>query len=314
MKRKVGFSTFLFLLVVFGFSQPYVDLINFNNQRVNTTYNDSFAGNNKMRNYALNLTVPIKLDSQNTIIIRAFAENIVYSTTIDAGQKIPFTSSTTDQKLTYSSSLYATILPIGLQHQTKSGKWKYLLLAMPKLAGTIGEKVTSYNLQTGVFALVTKKVNDNLSVKGGMFYNREFSGNFFVPILSVDWRVNSRFKMYGTIPTFYKFEYAIKKQVVYSGISFRSYARSFLLKGPEHNYIRINDMSVKAFVDVYIKKKIVLYAEFGRMIQYSLLDYKYGTKLKPENEIANSVLYRLPKTPFFFNVGVAYRLRFDFDK
>ncbi len=304
----------LFTAAYCGFAQPYVDLINFNNQRVQTNYVDSFGGNEKINNYALNLTAPIKLDSQNTIIIRVFAENLVASTSVGVNEKIPGTSAVSQQKLDYSNSLYATILPIGLQRETKNKKWKYLVLAMPKMAGTVGEKVSSYNFQPGVFALVTRKFSDKFSVKGGMFYNKEFFGNFFVPIISVDWTVSDRFKMYGTFPTFYKFEYAVKKQMVYAGLNYRSYTRSFLLKGAEHNYMRIDDMSVKAFVDVYIKKKIVLYAEFGRMINYSLLDYKYNTKHKPENEVTNSVVYRTPKIPFFFNVGMVYRLRFDFDK
>lgn len=306
----------LFFLIasLSGLAQPYVDLINVNNQRVQINYVDSFGGNEKINNYALNLTAPIKLDSQNTIIIRFFAENLVASTSVNVNEKVPFANCISQQKLDYSTSLYATILPIGLQRETKNKKWKYLLLAMPKLAGTVGEKVSSYNFQPGIFALVTRKFNENLSVKGGMFYNRELFGNFFVPILSVDWNITQRLKMYGTFPTFCKLEYALKKQHLYAGFSYRSYTRSFLLKGSEHNYMRIDDMSVKAFVDVYIKKRILLYAEFGRMINYSLLDYKYNTKHKPENEVANSVVYRTTKIPFFFNVGMAYRIRFDFDK
>jgi hypothetical protein len=296
------------------FSQPYVDLININNQHVQTNYVDSFGGNEKINNFAVNLTVPIKLDSQNTIILRLFTENLVASTDIGVNERVPFTNVVSNQKLSYVTSLYATILPIGLQRESKNKKWKYLVLAMPKVAGTLGEKVSSYNFQPGVFALVTHKYSDKLSIKGGLFYNKEFFGNFLVPIISADWTVSDRFKMYGTFPTFYKFEYAIKKQVLYAGLNYRSYTRSFLLSGTEHNYMRIDDMSVKAFVDVYIKKNIVLYAEFGRMINYSLLDYKYNTKRKPENEITNSVVYRTTEIPFFFNIGMAYRLRFDFDK
>jgi len=314
MKKLICISVLLITSISIGFSQPYVDLINTNYQAVKTNYTDSFGGNNKINNYALNLTAPIKIDSQNTIIVRVFAENLVTSTIVDANKPVPFTNAVTQQKLDYSASLYATILPIGLQHQTKNGKWKYLILAMPKLAGTVGEKVSSHNFQPGIFAVVTRKINDNLSLKGGMFFNKEFFGYFPVPIVSVDWRVNDRFQMYGTFPTFYKFEYAIKKQSIYAGINYRSYTRSFLLAGPEHNYMRINDMSIKAFIDIYIKKKIVVYAEFGRMLNYSLLDYKYNTKNKPENEITNSILYRKTAIPFMFNIGMAYRIRFDFDK
>lgn len=296
------------------FAQPYVDIINFNYQAARTSYKDSFAGKNAVDNFALNLMVPVKLDSQNTIIVRWFGERLNTSTLVKKDSRVPYNDITANNDVNYSGQLYATFMPIGLQHQTKSNangrNWKYLLLAMPKIAGTVGEKVTGDNFQMGVYAMATRKLKDNLSIKGGMFYNREFFGNFFVPIISVDWKVNSRFQMYGTFPTFYKFEYQLAKQKIYTGISYKSYTRSFLLSGSEKNYMRINDLSLKCFVDVYIKKKFLLFAEFGRMLNYSLLDFKYNTK----TEILTNPIYRKVNQPFFINCGVAYRIRFDFDK
>lgn len=316
LKTKIKYITLLVVLFVTTstFAQPYVDLINFNYQAVRTNYKDSFAGKSNLDNYALNLMVPIKLDSQNTIIVRWFGERLNTSTVVNKNCTVPYNDIIANNDVNYSGQLYASFLPIGWQHQTKSnasGKnWKYLILAMPKIAGTVGEKVTGDNFQLGVYAMATRKVKDNLSVKGGLFYNREFFGNFFVPIISVDWKVNSKFQMYGTFPTFYKFEYQLAKQKVYTGISYRSYTRSFLLSGSEKNYMRINDLSLKYFVDVYIKKKFLLFAELGRMLNYSLLDFKYNTK----TEILTNPLYRKVNQPFFINCGVAYRIRFDFDK
>jgi hypothetical protein len=312
MKKKNLHILSLFLVLFCSglLAQPYVDLINFNYQSVRTDYSDTFKGQNKVDNYVLNLTAPIKLDSQNTIIIRWFGEILNTSTTVKTNTEVPFANVTANNDVTYSNSFYASILPIGLQHETKSKKWKYLLLAMPKIAGTYGEKLSSYNFQPGVFALATRKINENLSIKGGLFYNREFFGNFFVPIISADWKVNDRLRMYGTFPTFYKVEYQLCRQKVYTGLAYRSYTRSFLLPGEAHNYIKMNDMSVKLFVDFYIKKKIFLFAEVGHMINYSLLDYSYKTR----DEIKTSVLYRKDKMPVFFNCGIAYRIRFDFDK
>lgn len=293
------------------FSQPYVDLINVNNQRVKANYTDSFGGNNYLNNYALNITLPIKLDSFKTIIIRGFAESLNYSTEIKTSQQIPFTNQLATENIRFSENLFAYILPVGLQYQTPSKNWKWLFLAMPKIAGTQGEGYTSYQFQPGVFALATKKINPNLSLKLGLFYNKEFFGNFLVPIVSADWKINDRMQLYGTFPTFYKFEYALKKNVFYTGISYRSYVRSFLLKGSSHNYMRIDDMSLKAFAELYLFKNIVLYAEAGQMINYCLLDYKYNSTNKAENEINNSILFRKNEIPFFINFGFAYRIRFD---
>ncbi|HEY1039055.1 MAG TPA: DUF6268 family outer membrane beta-barrel protein [Bacteroidia bacterium] len=296
------------LIGLTGFSQPYADILNFNYQGVKATYKDSFGGNNAVNNFVLNLMVPIKLDSQNTIIIRWFGERLNTSTVVKSNTRVPYNDVTANNDVEYSNQLYASFLPVGMQHENK--KWKYMLLAMPKIAGTVGEKVTKDNFQAGVYAMVTRKVKDNLAIKGGLFYNREFFGNFFVPIISVDWKVNSKFQMYGTFPTFYKFEYQLAKQKVYTGISYRSYTRSFLLSGPGKNYMRINDLSLKYFIDFYIKKKLLLYAEFGRMLNYSLLDYQHNSK----TEILTIPTFRKVNQPFFINCGIAYRIRFDFDK
>jgi hypothetical protein len=293
------------------FTQPYVDLVNINNQRVETNYTDSFGGKNYLNNYALNITLPIKIDSSKTIIIRGFAESLNYTTEIKTNNIIPFTNQKANENIGVSTNFFAYILPVGIQYQTHSQKWKWLFLAMPKIAGTQGEAYSSYQFQPGVFALATKKINNNLSLKFGLFYNKEFFGNFIVPIISADWKINNRMQLYGTFPTFYKFEYALKKNVFYTGISYRSYTRSFLLNGAEHNYMRIDDMSIKAFLELYLLKSIVFYAEAGQMINYCLLDYKYNTRSNPENEINNSILFRKNEIPFFINFGLAYRIRFD---
>jgi len=313
------FSKNLFVCIVLIFSsalfaQPYVDLINLNNQRVQTNYTDSFGGSSYLNNYALNITLPLKIDSTKTIIIRGFAESLNYSTEINSNNLIPFSSQKATENIGFTTNFFAYILPVGLQYQTPSQQWKFLFLAMPKIAGTQGDNYSSYQFQPGVFALATKKLNTNLSLKFGLFYNKEFFGNFIVPIVSADWKINERMQIYGTFPTFYKFEYTLKKHLIYTGITYRSYTRSFLLKGVEHNYMRIDDMSLKAFIECYLVKKIVLFAEAGRMINYRLLDYHYNTKNKPENEINNSVLFRSNEIPFFINFGVAYRIRFDIEK
>jgi hypothetical protein len=290
-------------------AQPYVDLASFNYQSVRAQYADTFKGENKVDNYAMNLMAPIKLDSQNMLIIRWFGEILTSSTVVKANDAVPYAGITTNNDVIYSHTFYAGILPIGLQHETKDKRWKYVLLAMPKIAGTWGENVSSYNFQPGGYGLVTRKVNENLSLKAGLFYNREFFGNFFVPIVSADWKVNNHLRMYGTFPTFYKFEYKPGKKNVFMGIAYKSYTRSFLLADMAHSYVKMNDMSVKLFLDVYIKKRLYLFAEVGRMISYGIRDYSYHSK----NEITSSVLYRKDKMPLFFNCGLAYRIRFDLD-
>ena len=142
-----------------------------------------------------------------------------------------------------------------------------------------------------------------------MFYNREFFGNFFIPVFGIDWRVNPKFQMYGTLPNNYRFEFACIDKFLYAGIGLKSYTRTYRTsKDSSSYYVRNNEMQIKAFVDLYFAKKFVLFGEFGRTLNYSPLLYLSGTKdLAP-----NPGVYSPIKDAFFFNVGIAYRIRFDF--
>ena len=300
LKRSL-FLSFVFTLTFGkGFSQPFVDILNTSFQSLNTTYKDSSKLKNTTNNYYLNLTIPIKIDSQNTIIARFYGENLYSTTTVDTS------------KLSFNVS--SALLPIGLQHETKNKKWKYLGLLMPKLSGHLKEETTGKDFQMGGYAMATYTKSDKFKIKFGLFYNREFFGNFFVPLFGIDWRVTDRFQMYGVLPTSYRLEYAIVKKKLYAGLAFKSYTRSYHIdlhngsKDSSNVYVRNNELQAKGFLDFYLVKGLVLFGEFGRTINYSPKLYWSGTK----NLVSGFNLYSPIKDNFFFNVGIAYRIRFDF--
>ena len=295
MKPYIKISILLIFFYCPIFSQPYIDLFNFSFQGVQTQFKDSLKSENRNENYVINLMAPIVIDSQNTIIVRAFSEKIW--------------STLENEKLSTSRSLYASMLPIGFQHETKSKKWKYLLLAIPKIASDFTDEISSYDFQFGGMGLITYTYSKNLKLKCGLFYNKEFFGNFFVPIISADWKVTDRFQIYGTFPTFLKGEYCILKNKLFAGISYRSYQRSFRLSQEfSRDYVKMYDMSLKGFVDFYLQKRLVLFAEVGQTLSYGMVGYTFGTKT-PSNLYA---LYSPVNPNFLLNLGLAYRMRFDF--
>jgi len=300
--RPKHFIPVLFsLFVATGFSQPFVDILNTSFQSLNTTYKDSSKLKNTTDNYFLNITLPIKIDSLNTVIVRFYGENLYSQTKIDTSY------------LSY--NLTSALLPIGLQHETKNKKWKYLGLLMPKLSGHLREETTNKDFQMGGYGLVTYNKSDKLKIKLGLFYNREFFGNFFVPLFGVDWRVSDRFQMYGVLPSNYRLEYALIKQKLYAGLGMKWYTRSYHIdlhngKTDSTNvYIKNQELQAKAFVEYYIAKRFVLFGEFGRTFNYSPKMYWSGSK----NQVADFNLYSPIQDNFFFNMGLAYRIRFDFN-
>ncbi len=300
-KSKTFLAILLSLFFVEGFSQPFVDVLNTSFQSLNTTYKDSSKIKNTSNNYFLNITLPIKLDSQNTVIVRFYGENLYSTAKIDT--------------TIFSFNLTSALLPIGLQHETKSKKWRYLGLVMPKLSGHLREEKSIQDFQLGGYGLATYNKSPKLKIKFGLFYNREFFGNFFVPLFGIDWRVSDRFQMYGVLPTSYRLEYALLKKKLYAGLAFKSYTRSYHInlnngsKDSASVYVRNQELQVKAFVDFYIAKRFVLFGEFGRTINYSPKLYWSGTK----DLVSGFNLYSPIKDNFFFNMGLAYRIRFDFN-
>jgi len=303
--RKIAVTSLLFTGIHSVISQPFVDILNTSYQSLSTTYqNDSILKKNKTENFFLNLTVPIKLDSQNTIIVRFYGERLVSQITeYDAS----WYSNTSE------GVLQSALLPIGLQHELKNKKWKFLGLVMPKLSGEL-ISVSNYDFQLGGYVLATYAKSPNFKVKFGMFYNREFFGNFFIPVFAIDWKVSERFQMYGALPNFYKLEFALLPKHLYAGLAFKSYTRSYHIysESPLYSgrfYVRNNEIQAKAFVDMYFAKKFVLFAEFGRTIGYGPKLYDWGTK----DLSAQPGVYSPIKDAFFFNAGLAYRIRFDFN-
>lgn len=303
--RKIAFSSALFAGLQASFAQPFIDVINGSYQSLNTTYqNDSVLKKNKSEQFYLNLTIPIKLDSQNTIIARFYGEQLM-------SQVIEYDPSWYSN--TSEGVLKSALLPIGLQHETKSKKWKFLALVMPKLSGQFNP-VSGTEFQMGGYGMATYAKNTDFKFKFGLFYNREFFGNFFIPVIGLDWRVNPRFQMYGTLPNNYRLEYAVVQKSIYAGLGFKSYTRSYHLytESPLDTadyYVRNNEIQLKAFVDIYVKKKFVLFGEFGRTVNYSPTLYVWETK---KDKAPSPGVYSPIKDAFFFNIGLAYRIRFDF--
>jgi len=75
--RKIVFSSSLLLSLQQGFSQPFVDILNTSFQSLSTVYKNDTLGKNKTNNVYLNITLPLKLDSQNTVIVRFYGERLI---------------------------------------------------------------------------------------------------------------------------------------------------------------------------------------------------------------------------------------------
>lgn len=277
-------------MITQSMAQPYTDIATLSAQQLNTKYkNNDYK--NITTNYFAGLLLPFKIDSNNTIIVRLNGEQLVtknYSEPHVIG------------------NLYALTLGVGLQHYFNK-KFSTVLLVMPKIASDFKDKLNQYDKQYGGSLLFQYKFGKNFRAKAGLFYNREPFGNFFVPLFGVDWQISPRWMLYGTFPLINRLEFKINDHF-YTGIGARIYGRSYRLNSFwNHNYIWNQENQIKYFIDCYITKKIICYAELGRTMGYGPKQILYNQSR--DFVIDNNPLYQPLNQGFFINAGLAFRIR-----
>lgn len=231
--------TLLFILISFSAqAQYFIDIFSFNRQAYHV------PNGAQTSDLFVNAFIPKVLKNGNTVFVRAHYEKLSM------------------QRDSLSASYSSVTLPIGMQVQLKNPKVKFTGLIIPKIAGQDLGAEFSDVFQIGAYSLFTVTESEKFRYKFGLYYNREFFGNFFVPLVGVDWKVTDRFSVFGTLPQSFKASYSIVPFRLNGGLAFRSMTRSF--RGEDLNtFVRYNELQVKAFMDFYITPKNVVFVEGG---------------------------------------------------
>jgi hypothetical protein len=296
---KMKFLVFFVVVCLKLSAQPFADILNFNYQTFSANYQDSTHWKNKTDNYFLNLFLPKNFKNGNTLLIRLNSELI---------------NSTISPDSAYSNRLSSVSMPIGMKLVSKNKKWETVILVIPKIASDFKDVIDDYDFQYGGIFLEQFVPSEKFKIKLGVYYNREAFGNFFVPLVGVDWRINDRVNLYGILPTNYKVEFNLLKNKLYTGLNFKSFTRSFRLSEKNnYDYVRYDEMQVKLFLDCFVVPKVLLFAELGYSLSRSPWQHKYGTNNKKEAYYGNPIYSPLKSYPVV-SVGLAYRVRFDIEK
>lgn len=275
---KFRLTLLVWLVAISAEAQYFVDIFSFNRQAFNV------PNGAQTSDLFVNAFIPKVLKNGNTVFVRAHYEKLSM------------------QRDSLSADYSSITLPIGMQVQLKNPKVKFTGLIIPKIAGADLSAFFSDVFQLGVYSLFTVTESDKFRYKFGLYYNREFFGNFFVPLVGVDWKVSDRFSIYGTLPNSMKFSYAIAPSKINAGLAFRSMTRSF--RGEDVNtFVRYNELQLKAFFDFYITPKNVVFVEGGYFLGKTPLLYKNNDT---ENSIPSDLLKEGNAFPII-NAGWALR-------
>ncbi len=158
---------------------------------------------------------------------------------------------------------------------------------------------TNYSTQIGVLGTLNYTVNERLKVKPGLYYNKEFWGNFFLPIIGIEYYPNEKLKIWGNVPANLFVERKMNKNWYLSFI-LRGINNSYTLT--EKEYLYINETQIGIVSDWYVLKNFVVAVEAGhslfRNIRTGAMNFNKAYIL--EENMRNNA---------YFRVSTSYRIR-----
>ena len=223
--NKITVGAFLIVQLILsskGLSQPFVDLLNIRFQYFPPVSYSSKAAKMDIREMTYGLTLPFQFKNKNAIITGISYDQLRFGY-----------SDTSENK-----NLYGVNLLVGYLHYLKVDKWKVLIMALPKLSSDhLFHHAKEY--QQGGVVLFTYKRKANLAYRLGLYYNSEFFGHFFMPLLGLEWKPFERVYFYGVFPNNLNLEYKARNKL-YLGLSYSNLTQSYRIQEND-SYIRNGD-------------------------------------------------------------------------
>lgn len=257
---------------------PHIGLINRNN--INNRLN--------LLNIGLNMPIVFKKDS-SILMFGPFTE------------RWKITSGKTTEII---SDYYSLGLPVYFIKPVNN-RWSITLAAIVRWNGFHSSFFKNKSQIGGVFISSFKKQN-NLTWKLGLYYNKEFFGDFIMPMAGLDWKIDKKNTLFGVLPGNMVFEHKVTNKLYY-GASFKaitnSYISGYINNGSVPMFIRIDDNQLGIFADYYFAKNTVFTLEAGHSFFRRIRLGRYG----PKN---NYFLSEKTNDNLFIKLGLNYRIRF----
>ena len=278
-------------------AQPYVDILNIKYQHFGE---ESYTGTspNKLGGSISEATVLLPLEQKDSSVIFAGFD---YS-------RLNFIS-TKEKEL--NAQLYSMSLQVGYDYKWKNGKWRTMAMVIPKM-NSDKNKSGSDDFQAGGVLLFNYKKNENLHYHFGLYYNREFFGDYFTPLLGIEWKINDKTNLFGDLPSNLNIEYKINTSF-YTGAGIMTNISSYRIHSSSQiGYVREGDAfwghdQVKLFLNWYMTPHLVLFAEVGETFNrtFVLFDDENNEINDPTSTFGKS------KDGMFITGGLAYRYRLE---
>ena len=231
--------------------------------------------------FFLNLAVPLKLAEGTLLVFSPFQE---------------YRNSNRAEDVWFPDFL-STAIPVSLLKYLNDSVW----LLNVTVINRWNQTETEYQKQTWQFGgavINTIKVDESLKLKFGIYFNREFFSEFFVPLAGLEWRICENLQLFGTLPNNMKMEYRLNPNL-YAGAVFRSITNSYRNLNEQGGYYKHTDNQTGIFADVLLTGKLVMTLEAGH------------TLLKTTKSRVPDAFYERKTDSFYLRAGFSYRIRFD---
>ena len=104
------------------------------------------------------------------------------------------------------------ILRTGLIQDFGEGRALQILVA-PRLMSDFAN-MDGRSFQMGAVVSYKKKYRDEFSIGGGLIYNAEMFGPYFVPFLDINWQFASKWRLKGMVPITARIEYTVSENLM----------------------------------------------------------------------------------------------------
>jgi len=244
MKKIIYILSFMALSAMAS-AQPYIDIASVYFQRSPA---DASPSKNSMdtRLTSIFLNLPIQIDSDYIVL------NPVYE-----NYRLDISSETDPLDLT------AVYVPLAWVHQFKSSRWSTTAMVIPRLSSDLSKPVDGNDYQVGGIALATWKKKETLKYSFGAYYNSEFFGPYFIPLLGIDWNITNKLNLFGTLPINLNLEYKLNK-TIHAGFGLNLLTNSYRIE--DKDFLRIDDYNAKFILDIYAMKNQVISFEAGHSL------------------------------------------------
>ena len=193
-------------------------------------------------------------------------------------------------------------LALTWQHQWKDKRFKTAFVFIPKSISESKYWLQEGSYQLGGAILQSYQRSEQLSYKLGLYYNSEFFGPYFLPLLGIDYRITPRWNLWGILPSSLNGEYKAIINKLHFIISLKTMTLSY--RKDDSYYLRTNDNLIRIAADFYVNKQNVLFLETGHSV---FRKFVLGTKNR-DIDIQSTMSVQ---NSWFVRVGYAYRVRLD---